>query len=173
MLKILKVRNVKTPNRASQFESWIDFFVPEDLTEVQITPTLSQDFPVEDNIEKRKIVWNKIILNPGEGVLIPSWIKMIISEGYDLVFENKSWTSTKYHLVIWAKVVDNSYRWEAHLHLINSSNHIQTIDLWQKLAQWIIRKVENFQPIEISEEEFLENSNTTRGEGWFWSTWEK
>lgn len=164
MMKFIKVRDVQSPQRANSTDSGLDFFVPRDLTEITITwrekPWFHQ-------------VWDDtpIMIFPWEGALIPSWIKTIIEPWYDLVFDNKSWISTKRHLIIWAKVVDSSYRWEVHLHLINVWREVQVIKLWEKVAQWIIRKVELVTPEEITEKEFEECSNTTRGEGWFWSTW--
>lgn len=165
MMKFIKVRDVQSPQRANATDSGLDFFVPRDLREVQITwyesgPKLHQ-LPDE----------TPIILMPNEGVLIPSWISTIIEPGYDLVFENKSWVSVKKHLIIGAKVVDSSYRGEIHLHLINVGKDIQTVKLGEKLAQGILRKVELATPEEITEDEFNAESETERGSGWFWSTW--
>lgn len=164
MLKFIKTRDVKSPCRANSTDSGLDFFVPLDLTEVKITWY---------DTHKINQTWedSPIIILPWEGALIPSWIKMIIEPWYDLVFENKSWVSVKKHLIIWAKVVDSSYRWEVHLHLINVWKVAQYIKLWEKIAQWILRKVELSNPEEITQEEFDENSNTTRWEWWFGSTW--
>ena len=166
-IQILKTRSVTTPTRANKSDSGIDFFVPDDLLHVNETPSALKDWKKLIYVEN-----NEIIIKPWKWVLIPSWIKMIIQEGYDLVFENKSWISTKYWLVIWAKVVDSSYRWEVHLHLINTSRENVIVKSWQKIAQWIIRKVENDFPIEISEEKFEKQSNTSRWQWGFWSTWE-
>jgi len=161
-LKILQIRDVKQPSRAHDTDSWIDFFVPNDLDTVQVTPS---------NQRSSKSVGNSgIVLEPGEGALIPTGIKMIIEPGYDLVFENKSGIATKFNLVIGAKVVDSSYRWEVHIHVINCSNIDQIITLGQKLAQGIIRKVELWEIETIDEGEFREFDNTERGEGGFGST---
>ena len=164
-IKFLKIRNVKNPTRANSSDSGIDFFIPNDLTEVQVTPST---FYGKEEVEN----WFITIL-PWTWVLIPTWIKTIIEEGYDLVFENKSGVSVKYWLVIWAKVVDSSYRWEVHIHLINTSKEVIKVELWQKVAQGVIRKVENDIPEEISEEEFKKFENTDRGSWGFGSTWEK
>lgn len=164
MLKFIRTRDVQIPSRANDTDSGIDFFVPRDLSEVKITWYENPKFhAISDD--------TPIIIMPNEGVLIPSGIKTIIEPWYDLVFENKSWVSVKKHLVIGAKVVDSSYRWEIHLHLINVGKDIQVIRAWEKLAQGIIRKVELTTPEEITLEEFEASSNTIRGEGGFWSTW--
>jgi len=172
MIKILQVRDVKLPVRANKSDSGIDFFVPKNLDKVKVTP--SEIYPNEFSIpEIDKDSEKYLIVEPWKGILIPAWIKTIIKEWYDLVFENKSWVSTKYWLVIGAKVVDSSYRWEVHLHLINTSNKNVKIALGQKIAQWILRKVENADPELITDEEFEKQSNTARGEWWFASSWER
>lgn len=172
MIKILPVRDVKLPVRANKSDSGIDFFVPNELDSVKVTP--SEIFPNEFVIPKETRNSEKaLIIEPWKGLLIPSWIKTIIEEGYDLVFENKSWVSTKYGLVIGAKVVDSSYRWEVHLHLINTTTKNVIIYLGQKIAQGILRKVENAVPEVITKEKFEKQSNTARGEGWFASSWER
>lgn len=38
-LKILKVRDVKTPNRGTEHSSGIDFFIPSDLEIIHMTPS--------------------------------------------------------------------------------------------------------------------------------------
>lgn len=166
IIKFLKVKDVKTPNRANSTDSWIDFFIPNDLREARITPT-----DVFLNSEYKEDGWFQIL--PWKWLLIPSWIKMIIPTWYDLVFDNKSWVASKKHLIVWAKVVDSSYRWEVHLHLINVWTRPIIVFPGDKIVQWIVRKVELMETNEISEDEFNLESDTDRWEGWFWSTWEK
>lgn len=172
MLKILKVRDVKTPTRANNSDSWIDFFVPNMLNAVKIKTTATQSTYWED--WEDELVFNsmwKLYLLPWQWILIPSWIRTIIQEWYDLVLQNKSWVAVKKWLIIWAQVIDSSYRWEIHLHLINTSRFKQIINLWEKITQWILRKVELNNPEEITEEEFEKYSNTERWTWGFWSTW--
>ncbi len=38
MLKFIKIKNVKNPERANSTDSGIDFFIPNDLETIQITP---------------------------------------------------------------------------------------------------------------------------------------
>lgn len=166
MIQFLKIRDVKSPERWTKLSSGIDFFIPNDLKVWDIKRT-----PLENNIWMEVPIYEWEILIPvNEGVLIPSWIKTIIKPWFDLVFDNKSWVASKKWLIIWAKVVDSDYRWEVHIHLINTTNYTQKIKLWDKVAQAIIRKVELIEPYEITQEEFEKQRNTERGEGWFWST---
>jgi len=165
MIKFIKCRDVKSPERWYSTSSWIDFFIPEDLTSIKITPQYAWSFwyrTFDSNWIMFVAAW--------EWLMIPSWIKTIIKPWFDMVLENKSWVAVKQWLVIWAKVIDSEYRWEIHLHIINTSNTFQMLKLWQKITQWIVRKVELIDMEEITEKEFNEDT-TERWQGGFWSTW--
>lgn len=169
MIKILKVRDVKTPTRANSTDSGIDFFVPNILSslwDIKETPSNTPICLIEDHETDKACFF----IEPWFWALIPAWIKTIIEPWYDLVFQDKSWVAIKW-LIVWAKVIDSSYRWEIHLHLINTWIQPVKINLWQKVAQWIVRKVELDIPQEIDLETFEKNSNTDRWNWWFWSTW--
>jgi len=163
-IRFLKIRDVKSPERNNLTDSGIDGFVPYDLEEVKITPSW----------EIRKIEDWKIILKSNEWALIPAWIQLIIENWYDIQISNKSGIATKRHLICWAEIVDNWYTGQPHYHMINVSNDIQIIELWDKIAQMIIRKVYNDGPKEINEEEFNLNAQSKkRWDNWFWSSWIK
>lgn len=135
-----KLRPVKSPQRANPTDSWIDFFVPDDDIEIYIEPWAS--------------------------ILIPLALKVLLPEWYDLTFFNKSWIASKTWLIVWACVIDNWYRWELVLNLINTSNEMRTVFARQKIVQGIIRKCEYLNPIE-----WVINDTTDRWEWGFWSTW--
>lgn len=162
-IKFIKIRNVKSPNRGTKVSSGIDFYIPNDLVEVKTTPWELWTINKVTLLEKENIFKKWFIINPLEGVLIPSWIKTIIPTWYDLVFDNKSWISFKKWLIIWAKVIDSDYRWEIHLHLVNISNISIFVELWEKITQWIVRKVELCELEEVNEEFFNEET-----ERWSW-----
>lgn len=166
LLQILKTRDVKSPERGTKTSSWIDFFIPKDITIEDIKFT-----PLEDPISTKYIKDETIYIQPGEGIMIPTWIKTIIHPKFDLVFDNKSWIAVKKWLVIWAKVIDADYRWEIHIHLINTSNEVKQIKLWDKIAQAILRPVILDEPEFIVEEEYNKHCETERWEWGFWSTW--
>ncbi len=166
VLSILKIRDVKTPERGTASSSGIDFFVPNNLEWVEVTPKTN---PQNCRFEKD----GSFKIHPGEGLLIPTGIKTVIQPGYDLVFDNKSGVAVKKGLVVGANVVDSDYRGECHIHVINTSKEVQTISAGDKIVQAIVRKVILDLPEEISEEDFNALSNTERGEGGFGSTWTK
>lgn len=170
MMKFIKIRDVQAPTRAHPTDAGIDFFIPNSFPEdfeIKITwsevPLTTRVYKTEEN------KWT-IMIRPGQWVLIPSWIKVIIEPWYDMTFHDKSWFSTKKNMLVWAKVVDSSYRWEVHIHFINCSDQVQEVHTWDKVIQWIVRWVVLCTPEEISDEEFNNESNTDRGAGGFWST---
>lgn len=174
-LRFTKVRDVKSPVRWTTVSSWIDFFIPNHLEpeDIKLTPSLNRP-----KLIPQDVVWNgKIYIPAWCGILIPSWIKVLmdwdIDGTYEMVLYNKSWVAVKYNLLVWANVIDNDYRGEFNIHLINAWNDQVILEFWQKIVQWIIRKVYLPEPEEISNEDYELNANTERGEGWFGSTWTK
>jgi dUTP pyrophosphatase len=84
---------------------------------------------------------------------------------YEMVLYNKSGVAVKYNLLVGANVIDNDYRGEFNIHLINCSKEDVLLDFGQKIVQGIIRRVYLEQPEEIAFETYEANSNTERGEG--------
>lgn len=146
MLRYTKVKDVKSPIRANHTDAGIDFFVPEDFGE--------------------------ITLKPGEDILISSGIKVIVPEGYALIFKEKSGVAVKKKLTIGASVVDADYRGEVHFHLFNNGLVDQTISAGDKIIQGLLI------PIALDELEQISNDDysiykTKRGAGGFGSTGDK
>ena len=142
-LGFTKTRDVKDPVRGHRTDAGIDFFVPNDYFE--------------------------ITLRPNEDVLIDSGIKVIIPEGYALIFKEKSGVAVKKKLTIGAAVVDSDYRGVVHFHLFNNGNDIVTISPGDKIIQGLIVPIMLCEPVEIDEYEYILH-DTERGEGGFGST---
>jgi dUTPase len=176
MLYFTKIRDVKSPTRGTSVSSWLDFYIPNELgkLDVKVTPTLW----VTEQIDVVDVENKKIMIPAWHWVLIPSWLKVQLEEWdenytYEMVLYNKSWVAVKYNLLVWANVIDNDYRWEFNIHLINCWSAPVRLDFGQKIVQWIIRRVYLEQPEEIALEVYEANANTERGEWWFGSTWTK
>lgn len=163
-MKILKVRNVKTPTRGTDKSAGIDFYVPEDF--------------------------ESVYMGPGVDVLIPSGIKANIPEGYMLMAAEKSGvTASSYACrqagrepkpeafrtvtVLGAKIIDEDYQGEIHIHIINVGSYGVTIKPGMKIAQFILVPV-LYDTIEevTSEEELYNGVETQRGKCGFGSTGE-
>lgn len=159
-MKIAKVRDVKTPERGTEKSAGIDFFVPNDFKEC--------------------------MLPPQRDMLIPSGIKASLPKNCMLMAADKSGVVTSRHavervgrtpkpsaygsvVVIGAKIVDEDYQGEIHIHLINVGNEYVLIKPGTKIAQFIIVPVK-YEEIEEVPEDELFAVESDRGEGGFGST---
>jgi len=144
-MKILKVREVKTPSRAHSNDAGIDLFIPEDF--------LSQ------------------VLNPGQSVLIPSGIKARVPEGYALIAFNKSGIAAKKNLIVGACVIDESYQGEIHIDIKNVGTFPQVVNPGDKIIQLLCVPM-NYVPVELvdNEDELFADMLSNRGDGGFGST---
>lgn len=159
-MKIVKIRSVKTPERGTEKSAGIDFFVPTD--------------------------YKATAIRPGEDLLIPSGIKAKIPEGYMLMAADKSGVVTSKTavesagkkpkkdafdslVVIGAKIVDEDYQGEIHIHIMNLGNKWVTIYPNMKIAQFILVPV-LYDNIEVVQENQLYDTVTKRNDGGFGST---
>jgi dUTP pyrophosphatase len=156
-MKIAKVRDVKTPVRGTGKSAGIDFFIPNDF--------------------------KPVTLSPHYDLLIPSGIKANVPEGYMLMAAEKSGVVTSKQaavaagrtpkptayttvVILGAKIVDEDYQGEIHIHLVNVGNEYVTIKPGTKIAQFILVPV-SYQGIEVVPEAELFPEATERGEGGF------
>lgn len=145
-MKIVKVRDVKTPTRGTGLSAGLDFYIPNDF-------------------EARQI-W------PGDGVNIPSGIKAQVPHGCALIMFNKSGIAAKYQLQVGACVVDEDYQGEIHLHVINIGKEIVILKPGMKLVQGLVMPIV-YVGVEVLESEAeLFPQSTERGVGGFGSTGE-
>lgn len=161
--KYVKTRDVKSPTRGSWRSAGIDFYVPN-------------DFP-------------KTYVQANHDIIIPSGIRALIPEGYMLIGEDKSGVVSSHKakmavgqakevysatpgacLKIGAKVIDEDYQGEIHIHLINVGHGPACIEPGQKIAQFILVPVCYAMPEEVSDPKELFYEPTERGEGGFGST---
>lgn len=155
-MRFLKVRDVKSPERGTQYSAGIDFFVPNDF----VTCALA----------------------PGEDALIPSGIKVGLPPGTMLMGADKSGIASSANakwragmkakdalpesaVVIGAKIIDEDYPGEVHIHLINVGEEFVTIKPGQKIAQFIIVPVLYSTPEEVKSQEELRIPQTERTGG--------
>lgn len=163
MIKFLKIRDVKNPERELG-NAGIDFFIPN----------YSREFELElkEKNPKLVIVNEKIYLSPGQDVLIPSGIKSKFDNNISLDAANKSGIALKKKLIVGAQIIDASYQGEIHVHLFNVGSELVELDFGQKIIQFIPRfiNIETHDVYEdLSDEEFFEEESK-RGSGGFGST---
>lgn len=108
-----------------------------------------------------------VTLNPLERKLIPTGLKIELEHGYEAQIRPRSGLSIKHGITLINCVgtVDEDYRGEVCVGLVNVSNEKYTIQPDERIAQMVIAKVEQAK-IEV----VTELSETSRGEGGFGST---
>lgn len=159
-MRVARVRDVKLPERGTSKSAGIDFFVPNTFVST--------------------------LLLPGYDMLIPSGIKADIPEGYMLMAAEKSGVVTSKDaailngrepkadaydtvVILGAKIVDEDYQGEIHIHVINVGKNGVLIKPGKKLAQFILVPV-SYDGIEEVAESDLFAEASERGEGGFGST---
>ena len=143
ILRFCKIRDVKSPSRAHQYDAGIDFYVPAEYR--------------SDGIK------------PGYSSKIPSGIKTYVRPGMALVAFIKSGVATKHGLQVGACVVDSGYEGEIHMHVMNVSHRTVFILPDTKLVQFLLLPIGVPELLEV-EEYRLFNRESERGEGGFGST---
>lgn len=154
-MRFLKVRDVKSPERGTQYSAGIDFFVPNDFKEQALIP--------------------------GEDILIPSGIKVGLPSGTMLMGADKSGIASSNRaklrvgmtpkdpfmsaVIVGAKIIDEDYPGELHIHLINLGPTPIVVKPGQKVAQFIIVPVLYSMPEEVKSEKELRIPQTERTGG--------
>ena len=108
-----------------------------------------------------------ITLKPLERQLIPTGLKIELEHGYEAQIRPRSGLSIKHgiSLINCVGTIDEDYRGEVCVGLVNLSNEEYTIQPDERIAQMVIAKVEQAEIIVTTE-----LSETKRGEGGFGST---
>jgi len=108
-----------------------------------------------------------ITLKPLERTLVPTGIKIELEHGYEAQIRPRSGLSIKHGITLINCVgtVDEDYRGEVCVGLVNLSNDEYTIQPDERIAQMVIARVEQAE-IKVA----VELSETVRGAGGFGST---
>ena len=108
-----------------------------------------------------------ITLMPLERYLVPTGLKIELEHGYEAQIRPRSGLSIKHgiSLINCVGTIDEDYRGEVCIPIVNLSNEEYTILPDERIAQMVIAKYEQAK-IEV----VTELSDTTRGEGGFGST---
>ena len=108
-----------------------------------------------------------VTLKPLERYLVPTGLKIELEHGYEAQIRPRSGLSIKHgiSLINCVGTVDEDYRGEVCVGLVNLSNDVYTIQPDERIAQMVIAKVEQAK-IEV----VTELTETARGEGGFGST---
>lgn len=155
-MKFFKVKDVKSPERGTEKSAGIDFFIPNDFKEK--------------------------VLQPGYDILIPSGIKVGLPENTMLMAAEKSGISTSAYaktragislknfehntsLIVGAKIVDEDYPGEVHLHIINVGKESVVLRAGMKIVQFIVVPILYTDVEEVTSDEQLNYAKTSRNGG--------
>jgi dUTP pyrophosphatase len=108
-----------------------------------------------------------IELKPLERKLIPTGLKIELEHGYEAQIRPRSGLSIKHGITLINCVgtIDEDYRGEVCVPIVNISNDVYTIEPDERIAQMVIARAEQAQ-LEV----VTELTDTERGEGGFGST---
>ena len=108
-----------------------------------------------------------ITLGPLERTLVPTGLKIELEHGYEAQIRPRSGLSIKHGITLINCVgtVDEDYRGEVCVGLVNLSNETYTIEPDERIAQMVIAKVEQAE-LKVA----LALTETSRGAGGFGST---
>lgn len=108
-----------------------------------------------------------IVLKPLERMLVPTGLKIELEHGYEAQIRPRSGMSIKHGITLINCVgtIDEDYRGEVCVPVVNISNETYAIQPQERVAQMIIARVE-----QAKLEVVTELSDTERGEGGFGST---
>ena len=108
-----------------------------------------------------------VVLKPLERALIPTGIKIELEHGYEAQIRPRSGLSIKHGITLINCVgtIDEDYRGEVCIPVVNLSNETYAIQPDERIAQMVIAKVERAQ-IQVQ----TELTETVRGAGGFGST---
>ena len=169
-IQIAKIRNVKTPSRATSGSAGLDFFVPADIKVLDFIYLNDNVFYINgahyeveaDSYDGETVNEIHII----ERIIIPSGIKIKLPQDKSMLFVNKSGIAAKEGLIIGAQLVDNDYTGEIFFNLINTNlKRVPVIKAGQKLMQGIVIDTNAFCIEVVDKKDIYRNSSSERGEG--------
>lgn len=143
-LEYVRIGDVKQPNRGTSQSAGLDFFIPNDFTE--------------------------IYLEPNKDILIPSGIHVKFPPGFALIAKNKSGISSKLKLIIGAAVIDADYHGQVHIHIMNVGTEKVLLSPGMKITQFLLMPIEIPELIEKNSLDEMYQEISERGTGGFGST---
>lgn len=160
ILQFAKVRNVKTPTRGTAKAAGIDFYIPEDFDHVLRVPAHS-DILIPSGIVAKGLDHCMLMSADKSGVVSSGRAKRMAG-----MSDKNSFSGS---LIVGAKIVDEDYQGEIHIHLINTSDHEIILSPGRKIAQFIVVPVLYPQLEEVPFDRLFED-NSERGEKGFGHT---
>lgn len=126
-------KDVRPPERANPSDAGLDlFFNPE-----------PKGFLPSSKLDR-------VLIECGQSVLLPTGYKFGIPHGYMLEIKNRSGMAAKRSLIVGACVVDSGYDGEVFVNLHNIGDQGQIIEPQTKIAQAVLVPVVHFRALETT-----------------------
>lgn len=162
-IRFQRIRDVRRPERGTPQSAGLDFFIPKNLRGLEL--------PDDAYIMNRRDGQGKLIIQlrikPFGDILIPSGLRVQLPKGTALIAFEKSGVCTKLLLSVGAKVVDEDYQGEVHIHMINNTNKEVILQAGQKIVQFLLLPILYADLIEYDN---IHQQETIRGSGGFGHT---
>jgi deoxyuridine 5'-triphosphate nucleotidohydrolase len=134
IIEYMRMReDVRPPERANPSDAGLDLF-----------------FNPEPNGFLPSSKLDKVLIECGQSVLLPTGYKFGIPHGYMLEIKNRSGMAAKRSLIVGACVVDSGYEGEVFVNLHNIGNQGQVIEPQTKIAQAVLVPVVHFRALETT-----------------------
>ena len=139
-----------------------------DLIAVSLKGIYSGTKKVHQEVIDKCTPKNYFSLRPGERALVGTGIFMEVPEGHELQIRSRSGMAWKRGLVVANSpgTIDQDYRGEIGVILLNTTAYIIRVDLGEKIAQAVLSPITKITTLDI----VAELSKTTRDEGGYGST---
>lgn len=138
MLFFAKCRNVESPFKSTAEAGAWDFCIPNDFVQT--------------------------MLQPGEGIAIPSGIKALVPAGHALIAYNKSGISRNHLIIKTSEFVDSDYHGEIHLAVYNAGKEPFCLQPGAPLIQFALHVVNNSTYTMIDQDTFNKLAKLCGGE---------
>ena len=115
-----------------------------------------------DNLSKKELTSDYYYLEPKERILIKTGIKVALPKGHYGHIKDRSGLAFKQGLHVLAGVIDENYREEIGIVLINLGNNAYKIMKNEKIAQMIIKE---YKKVNITYVDELDETNREAGFG--------
>lgn len=125
-----------------------------------------KELPIE--LLSRSLEKGSFMLRPHERALLGTGIYLEIPVGYELQIRPRSGISAKRGLVTTLGTIDNDYRGEVKINVVNTTNFLSKIDIGEAVCQGVIAPIEQAEWEQVND--VLQLSVTIRGAGGFGHT---
>jgi dUTP pyrophosphatase len=112
--------------------------IPTKFKNVSNNPDPTYAHECDSGFDLRAYISETIVLKPMERKLIPTGLYFELPESYELQIRSRSGLAVKHGIGVLTGTVDNAYRGEVHVLLINLGNEDFKIENGDRIAQGVI-----------------------------------